>query len=258
MRGRYEEDLMKSRKQFNACLYLCVYVPVSIIFLLGAIHAHALSPAEAITKLKEGNSRYAAGKAIRPNQTQARQKETAEGQHPFVSVLSCSDSRVPLELIFDQGIGDIFVVRVAGNVIDTNEIGSLEYGVRHLATPLIVVLGHTHCGAVAAAVKDATVQGSLVPLIEKIKPAADKVRIHNPKLSGDDLMERATEENVLQSIRDLILRSPIIREQLKDRTLQVVGAMYDIETGRINWLGPHPELAQLLEAQKGPWPDFDY
>jgi carbonic anhydrase len=241
---------MKNSKQVNLYVNRFIYVVIITFFLFATVTAGALTPEEAIKKLKDGNKRYTTGKSIRPNQTQARRKETAKGQQPFVSVLSCSDSRVPVEIIFDQGIGDIFIVRVAGNVIDTNEIGSLEYGVGHLATPLILVLGHTHCGAVAAAVKDATVQGSIVPLVEKIIPAVYRAKEKNPTLVGDTLMARATEENIWQSIKDLLLRSPIIREQIKDMKLRVVGAIYDIENGKIHWLGSHPKQAQLLKFHK--------
>ena len=231
---------------------LCIkrYVPITVIafFLFAATASGALTPDEAIKKLKDGNKRYVTGKTTHPNQTQARRQETIGGQHPFASVLACSDSREPVEIIFDQGIGDIFVIRVAGNVVDTIEVGSIEYGVAHLDTPVVLVLGHTHCGAVAAAVKDAQVQGSIVPLVENIIPAVYTAREKDPKLTGAKLMARATEENIWLSIENLISRSSIIREEIKDGKLQVLGAIYNIENGKIDWLGPHPEQAQLLKS----------
>ena len=230
---------------------LCIerYVPIAIIafFLFAATASGALTPDEAVKRLKDGNKRYVTGKATHPNQTQARRKETTGGQHPFASVLACSDSREPVEIIFDQGIGDIFIIRVAGNVVDTIEVGSIEYGVAHLNTPVVLVLGHTHCGAVAAAVKDAAVQGSIVPLIENIIPAVYAAREKNPKLSGAKLMASATKENIWLSMENLISRSSIIREKIEDGKLQVLGAVYNIESGELDWLGPHPEQAQLLK-----------
>ncbi len=237
---------MKQRRQAGLYRDLLVPAAVLIFFLFAAINAYAVSPEEALVKLQEGNKRYVAGKAVHPNQTQALRKASAGGQQPFASILSCSDSRAPVELIFDQGIGDVFVIRVAGNVIDTMEIGTLEYGVAHLATPLIVVLGHTHCGAVSAAVNNYAVEGSIVPLVEKIQPAVYRAKKTDPALAGSGLVTKATEENVWQSIKDLLSRSPIVRERMKAGKLQVIGAIYDIETGAIKWLGPYPEQAQLL------------
>ena len=237
---------MKNRGPSRLYRNLFIHAAIVSLFLFATVSARAVTPPEALVKLQEGNKRYVAGKAVHPNQTQALRKESAGGQQPFASILACSDSRAPVELIFDQGIGDIFVVRVAGNVIDTMEIGTLEYGVAHLATPLIVVLGHTHCGAVSAAVKDYPVEGSIVPLVEKILPAVYRTKKNEPGLAGNDLVAKATEENVWQSIRDLLSRSPIVREQIKAGKLQVIGAIYDIETGAVKWLGPCPEQAQLL------------
>jgi len=239
---------MKNRKQVR--LYIKRFICLAIIasfFIFASAAESALTADEAVKKLKDGNKRYVTGKTTHPNQTQARRKETASGQHPFASVLACSDSREPVEIIFDQGIGDIFVIRVAGNVVDTVEIGSIEYGVAHLDTPVVLVLGHTHCGAVAAAVKDAPVQGSIVPLVENIIPAVYSAREKNPKLSGDKLMARVTEENVRLSIENLISRSSIIRDKINEGKLQILGAIYNIESGEIDWLGPHPEQAQLLK-----------
>lgn len=146
-------------------------------FLMVTVANAALTPEEAMKKLQEGNERYVAGKSTQPNQSQARRQETAKGQHPFATVLACSDSREPVEIIFDGGIGDIFVIRVAGNVVDTIEVGSIEYGVANLHTPVVLVLGHTHCGAVAAAVKEVPVQGSIAPPGRKYPPG----RLHGEK-----------------------------------------------------------------------------
>lgn len=226
---------------------LFVSLVLIVPFLMVTVANAALTPEEAMKKLQEGNERYVAGKSTQPNQSQARRQETAKGQHPFATVLACSDSREPVEIIFDGGIGDIFVIRVAGNVVDTIEVGSIEYGVANLHTPVVLVLGHTHCGAVAAAVKEVPVQGSIAPLVENILPAVYTVRKKDPKLAGAKLMARAIEENVRLSIENLIARSSIIREHIKEGKLQVLGAVYNIETGKIDWLGPHPQQAHFLK-----------
>lgn len=155
-----------------------VYSLSAIIFLVVASPVFAshsgpgISPEEAMKKLADGNSRYAAGACLHSDINQARRTETAQkGQHPIATILSCSDSRVPPEYIFDQGIGDLFVIRVAGNVADTDEIGSAEYGVDHLGTPVLMVLGHSKCGAVTAVATGTEVHGSIPALVENIKPA---------------------------------------------------------------------------------------
>ncbi len=140
-----------------------------------------IAPEKAIERLEDGNVRFETDKATHPDADTRRRRETGEaGQFPFVTFLSCSDSRVPIELIFDQGVGDVFVVRVAGNVCGVHEAGSIEYGVDHLGTPLLVVLGHTQCGAVTAATTGAEVHGNIRPLVQGIGPAVAKARRNIP------------------------------------------------------------------------------
>jgi carbonic anhydrase len=153
---------------------------------------------------------------------------------------------VPVELLFDQGIGDIFVIRVAGNVCGEHQIGSIEYGVDHLETPVVVVLGHTHCGAVTAAVTEAELHGSIPKLVEHVRPAVAKARSDNPDLLGEELVAAAIEANVWQCIKDLLKLSPAVCHRVKDGKLKVVGAIYDIEGGSVNWIGIHPEQDRLL------------
>ena len=197
--------------------------------------------------LEEGNGRYVAGKALHPNQDRDRRHETTSGgQEPFVTVLACSDSRVPVEVLFDRGIGDIFVVRVAGNVVNTDEAGSIEYGVDHLETPLMVVLGHSHCGAVTAVAGHAELHGNIPPLVKNIEKAVDVVKAARPDLSGGALVEEAITANVWQSIDDLLRQSEATRKRIKWNKLKVVGALYDIETGKVSWLGPHPRQFELI------------
>lgn len=215
-----------------------------------------ISATEALQRLKEGNARFAAGQTVHPNaDAQRRELVAAHGQHPFVTMLACSDSREPVELIFDQGIGDIFVIRVGGNVCNVDETGSIEYGVDYVGTPLLVVLGHTGCGAVAAVVMGGEVHGSVPTLVAGIRPAAAKAEKANPHLHGKELVPAATEFNVWQSIDDLFRRSSIIRKQAQAGKVKVLGAIYDLPSGQVKWLGEHPETARLLKYPDTAGPD---
>ncbi len=211
-----------------------------------------ISSDEALRILKEGNARYLDGKLQHPHQGPERRALTSgQGQHPLAAVLTCSDSRVPPEIIFDQGIGDLFVVRVAGNVAATDEIGSIEYAVDHLATPLVVVLGHSQCGAVGAVLDNTKLPPTIANLVEPIKPAVDKARQANPQAARDDLLKAAVTGNVWQALEDILRLSPIIREKVRDGQVKVVGALYDLDTGQVQWLGPHPDQEKLVGGKKG-------
>ena len=203
---------------------------------------------EALEKLKDGNIRFLSGAPIYPHQDADRRTEVAKGQAPFATVLTCSDSRVPVELLFDQGIGDIFVVRVAGNVSDTDEIGTIEYGVGHLHTPLLVVMGHTGCGAVKAVLEGAEVHGSIPALVDNITPAVAQAKSANGGAAFEKIFAEAVKTNVWISIEDLFKHSPEVRELVKGGKLQVVGAVYDLTSGTVNWLGGHSEQARLLTS----------
>jgi carbonic anhydrase len=196
------------------------------------------TPDEALARLKNGNARFVAGKAEHPRADANRRAETAkDGQHPIATVIACSDSREPVEIIFDQGIGDVFVVRVAGNVCNTDEVGSTEYATEHLNTPLCVVLGHTNCGAVTAAATNAELHGSVGALVEGIKPAVAAAQKEHPELRDKALVAAAIEANVRQSIANLQSRSPVIARLVAAGKLRIEGGIYDLETGQIRWLG---------------------
>jgi methyl-accepting chemotaxis protein len=215
--------------------------------------ADTITPDEAWTRLKEGNARFTSGEPMHPRTDAGRLLETSEhGQHPFATIIACSDSRVPIERVFDQGVGDVFVIRVAGNVCDTDEVGSIEYGVDHLATPIMVVLGHTQCGAVTAVCTNAKLHGSIPPLVDNILPAVAAARKAHPRKSEKELVPDAIEANVWQSINDLLTSSPATRKRVSAGTLKVIGAIYDISTGQVRWLGRHPEQARLLALTSGP------
>lgn len=208
-------------------------------------------PDESFQRLKEGHARFVEGKYQHPDATPARLKETAEkGQKPFATIIGCSDSREPLELIFDQGVGSLFVVRVAGNVCDTDEIGSIEYGAGHLKTPLVVVMGHTKCGAVTAVASGATLGGSLPMLVDNIQPAVEAAKKANAGKDQETLIAAAIRANVFQSIQDLLTHSEEIHTLVQEGKIKVIGALYHLEDGTIEWLGEHPKQAEFVTASK--------
>lgn len=213
--------------------------------------ANAPTPDQAWLMLREGNARFASGNVENPNSDAARRAEVAEGQHPFAVILSCSDSRVPTERLFDRGIGDLFVIRVAGNVSDTDEVGTIEYGAGHLNAPLVVVMGHTSCGAVKAVATGAEVHGSIPGLVDNIIPAVEWVRKNRPGLAGDELINASIEANVWRSIDDLFTESEEVRGLVQSNKLKVVGAVYDLASGKVRWLGEHPYQDRLLTRPIG-------
>ena len=199
-----------------------------------------------LDRLKAGNAHFAEDKPVHPHQSAARRTEVVGGQHPFATVLSCSDSRVPAELAFDQGLGDIFVVRVAGNVADVDELGTVEYGVDHLETPVLVVMGHTKCGAVTAVAKHVEVHGHIPELVDNIVPAVEAARAKAPDAKEDELIDLAIRENVFVSISDIITNSEPVRARLKAGKVEIVGALYHLDDGKIEWLGRHPDEKALV------------
>ena len=184
-----------------------------------------------IAELKAGNAHHVAKKYQRPHQTIARQRALESGQSPHCSILTCADSGVPPEILFDQGLGDIFDVRVAGNVAGDNEIASLEYAAEHLHVPLVVVMGHTHCGAVSAALEGGTLPGKLPGLMAALRPAVDQ----SAHESGDRL-DNAVRDNVVHVVAQLRAAKPVLSELVAGGKLRIVGAVYSLETGKVNWL----------------------
>jgi len=193
-----------------------------------------ISADEALNRLLEGNRRFAANKAINPHRSEARRQEIVTGQHPFAIILGCVDSRVPPELIFDQGLGDLFVIRSAGQVIDDAVLGSIEFGVAELGIPLIMVLGHSSCGAVTATVEtleeNLPTEGSIGKLVENIEPA-----VHQAARHGQELIDAAARINVALEINKLN-RSPLLSAAMKEAKLKIVGAFYDLSTGLVEIL----------------------
>ncbi|KNY26530.1 carbonic anhydrase [Pseudobacteroides cellulosolvens] len=185
--------------------------------------------------LKEGNQRFQSNKILSDDISTSKRKDlVSNGQHPFAVVLTCSDSRVPPETLFDQGLGDIFVIRDAGNVIDPVELGSIEYGVEHLGSPLIVVLGHDNCGAVKAAVEGGEAEGNIKDIVEKIKPSLEKAK--HTCTGNDKLCEACENENIKNSVAQ-IKNDPIIKKLEKENKVKVVGAKYHLDTGVVSFQG---------------------
>jgi carbonic anhydrase len=189
----------------------------------------------AIELLIEGNRRFATGHPTHPHESQEWRESLTSGQHPYAVILGCSDSRVSPEVVFDEGLGELFVVREAGHVADDDTLGSIEYAVEHLHVPLIVVLGHQSCGAVAAAVgavlRDEPVEGHILRLVDDIAPAV--VETH---AESERFLDEAVHANIRQVVRRLRTCGPILRTHEQRGEVRVVGAYYPLQTGIVQWL----------------------
>ena len=183
-----------------------------------------------LQRLLDGTARYVSGKTTHPRQDGARRGEVAKGQAPFAMVLSCADSRVPPEILFDQGLGDLFLVRVAGNIADSHALGSLEYGAQVLGAKFLMVLGHEYCGAVDAAAKGGHVGGNIESIIEAIAPAAARAKADPDKTT---LLDRAVVENVREVLTVIGKRSPALAGLAAKGSLTIVGARYDLDSGEV-------------------------
>lgn len=217
-------------------------------------------PDEVVEILKAGNNRFVNGKSLHANTDSKRLIQAGsenQGNWAYATVITCSDSRVPVERIFDAGIMDIFVIRVAGNVCDTDEIGSIEYGLAHVNTPVLVVLGHTQCGAVTAVTHAVQGRGhalerNIPELVDNIIPAVTRTIESNPGLSEDDIIPPAIVENVWTGIEDVFTESPSTRDLVNSGKTKVVGAIYDVGTGKIEWLKDSRVAAILKSVEDKP------
>ena len=245
---------------FAICWVAAVVFAAGVCFAAGHEAAQKPDPDQVIEMLKAGNARFVSGKAAYPNQDAARLRLAGtenQGNHAYATVISCSDSRVPVELIFDAGVMDIFVVRVAGNVCDVDEIGSIEYGLAHVHTPVLVVLGHTQCGAVTAVTHAIhgtghALERNIPPLVDNIKPAVERAMAMHPDAHGDAVIPFAVEENIWQGIEDLFMASPACRELVKSAKAKVMGAMYDVSTGKVSWYPESKTLEILRKVEADP------
>ncbi len=192
---------------------------------------------DVLKKLNEGNQRFCDGKhTLIENLAQQRTVSAAEGQKPHTTVLTCSDSRVPPEILFDQGIGELFVVRVAGNVVGDNVVGSIEFAVKKLQTPVLVVLGHTDCGAVTAAVNQADVPANVQKILDRIHHPISKVRELHNDLDELTKIDKSIEENACHAIEQILEHSEVVAAAAEEETLRIVPAIYRIDTGKVVWL----------------------
>jgi len=193
---------------------------------------NAIAPGDALKRIMEGNARYAANNPTERDFSASR-AQLAQSQYPIASILSCADSRVVPDLVFDQSPGDLFVCRVAGNIMTTNLLASLEYGVQFLGSPLILVVGHSNCGAVDAALKvvksNAQLPGHLPELITAIKPAA----ISAAKMAPNDMLNYAIADNVRRQVARLKAAAPVVAKAYRDRKIDIAGGVYDIATGKV-------------------------
>ncbi len=194
-------------------------------------YSERLSPDEAIEELMRGNRRFARQKSTNPNQSRFRLRQISSAQSPFACILTCADSRVPPEIIFDRGLGDLFVVRDAGNIATPGEIGSLEYGALILGAKAIVVMGHQNCGAVQAAMQLQSSSGFIGSIINEILPA-----VQIAETQSGDRVYNTVKANVLLQKRKLET-SPVISKLVKENKLKVIGAYYNLQTGKVEVLG---------------------
>jgi carbonic anhydrase len=195
----------------------------------------AITPTMALNLLKDGNKRFVNNLKINRNLLQ-QANDTSDGQHPFAVILSCIDSRTSAELIFDQGLGDIFSARIAGNIVNEDILGSMEFGCKVAGAKIIVVLGHTKCGAIKGACDNVEL-GNLTGLISKIKPAVDQEMItsNNRTSSNASFVENVAELNVSLSVKNILLKSPIIAEMVKNEEITIVGGVHDISSGEVKF-----------------------
>jgi carbonic anhydrase len=217
-----------NRRQWLARMGAAALVPSAVAGVLAAQGARTASPGtprEALRAMMEGNVRFAQGKVTNPNRSLARLQELGTKQAPFAAVLACADSRVPVEILFDQGFGDVFVTRVAGNIATSEVIGSLEYATEVLGAKLVMVLGHSACGAVKATMEGTAVPGQIGSLYPYIRPAVEEAH-------GQGL-DSVVAENVRNQVDILRAASPVLAASLKSGKVDVTGGMFDFRTGLV-------------------------
>ena len=196
---------------------------------------NAITPKMALQLLEEGNKRFVSNLKVNRNLLQ-QANETSDGQHPFAVILSCIDSRTSAELIFDQGLGDVFSVRIAGNILNEDILGSMEFACKVAGSKIIVVLGHTKCGAVKGAC-DHVEMGNLTALLTKIRPAVeDELTTKENRTSGNaEFVEKVSTINVKRTVKSIMQRSPILKEMIESGQIGIVGGTHDITTGEVNF-----------------------
>lgn len=199
----------------------------------------AITPAQALELLKEGNKRFMTNLKVNRNLLQ-QANETSDGQHPFAVILSCIDSRTSAELIFDQGLGDIFSARIAGNIVNEDILGSMEFACKVAGSKIIVVLGHTKCGAIKGAC-DHVEMGNLTALLSKIRPAVEDENTvkENRTSSNSEFVEKVAKINVQRTVTAILERSPILKEMIENGELAIVGGIHDLNNGEVTFMESH-------------------
>ena len=207
----------------------------------------AITPVMALEILKKGNDRFVNNLKANRNLLQ-QANETSDGQHPFAVILSCIDSRTSAELIFDQGLGDVFSVRIAGNIINEDILGSMEFGCKVAGAKIIVVLGHTKCGAVRGAC-DHVEMGNLTALLSKIQPAVydEKTITENRNSGNNEFVEKVATINVKRTVQAIMERSPILKEMIEKGEIGIIGGTHDITTGEVNFYDETNPAKELIE-----------
>ena len=211
----------------------CILLACIPAFAGEAPGADGVSAEEAMAMLVRGNSRFVSGTPL-PKSFAAERKELASDQHPYAIVVACADSRVPPELLFDESLGKLFVIRVAGNVMDPVVLGSIEYAAEHLHTHLLLVLGHRKCGAVTAAVSGGDYSPNIGALVTRISPAVDVARAG--KVAEGALLDAAVRENVRYQIHMALYQSEVLADLIRQHELTIVGGVYDLESGKVDFL----------------------
>jgi carbonic anhydrase len=218
----------------------CITVIVCLVEMIAGWSQTAganLSARDALARLMDGNQRYVRLKETHPDESSTRRRELVGGQHPFAVILGCADSRVPPELLFDQGLGDLFVIRVAGNIVDDAVFGSIEYAVEHLGTRLIVVLGHEKCGAVSAAIEGGEPAGHLKTLLQAIRPSV-AATANTP----GDKVHNCVIENVRRVASQIRRSEPVLKDAIDRKQLKVLAADYALDTGKVTLLDDRPSV----------------
>lgn len=235
--------MKKSKYNFSSlltCIALFCFISSSNVYLLSQDKAltqtkesqSKLSPADALQMMKDGNKRFLDDKMFHRNLME-QVHATAKGQYPYAVMLSCIDSRVTPEITFDQGIGDIFDSRIAGNFVNNDILGSMEYSCKVVGARLILVMGHTECGAIKSTIDDAQL-GNITQMLAKIKPAVEKTVYDGEKTSKNyDYVDLVSKENVLLAIENIKLNSPVLREMYDKGEIDIVGCMYDVHDGKV-------------------------
>ncbi|MFO1498353.1 MAG: carbonic anhydrase [Verrucomicrobiota bacterium] len=219
---------MKSTSPYSRSFLVLAFLLLAARALRGG---ESTSGEQALARLAEGNERYVTNGAVHPRQTAERRAEVVKGQEPCAIVLTCADSRVCPEVVFDQGLGDLFVLRNAGNVLDDHTIGSIEYAVEHLHTPLIVVMGHEKCGAVSAAVAGGHAPGRIHSIVEAIEPAIEESRSQ-----PGDRVDNAVRANARRMAAIIGRLQPILQGAIQSGKVKIVAARYDLGSGRVEIL----------------------